>query len=254
MFKPLFIQLAHFPRRERKETMNLIEWNIRHGGSKRIPDIVNSIDQHHADLVVLTEYRSDYLADLKQGLKKIGLPHIITTNPLPKVNGILVASREPQTSLPSPLAPNGLEHRWLELSLPEIQARLLCVHIPTAGDKGGKLAFWNALNEYARDLRDERALIVGDFNTGLPIDAEGTPFVYSEKMAELLDIGWIDTWRQRYPDGKEYTWYSNANKGFRLDYAFASPKMKGAVREVSYSHRVREEGHSDHSMLVVRLE
>ena len=83
------------------------------------------------------------------------------------------------------------------------------------------------MNAYARDLRDERALIVGDFNTGLPIDAEGTPFVYSEKMAELLDIGWIDAWRQRNPEGKEYTWYSNANKGFRLDYAFASPKMNG---------------------------
>ena len=94
---------------------------------------------------------------------------------------------------------------------------------------------------------------MGDFNTGLPVDAEGTPFVYSEKMAELLDIGWIDTWRQRNPDGREYTWYSNANKGFRLDYAFASPKMIGAVKGVSHSHREREEGISDHSMLAVSI-
>jgi exodeoxyribonuclease III len=141
----------------------------------------------------------------------------------------------------------------LELSLPDLQARLLCVHIPTAGDKSGKLSFWNALNEYARDLRDVRALIVGDFNTGLPVDAEGTPFIYSEKMAELLDIGWIDAWRQRYLTGKEYTWFSNANKGFRLDYAFTSPMMDGALMDVYHSHREREEGHSDHSMLVVTL-
>jgi exodeoxyribonuclease-3 len=46
---------------------------------------------------------------------------------------------------------------------------------------------------------------VGDFNTGLPIEAEGTPFVYSEKMAELQDIGWIDVWRLRNPEGKEYS-------------------------------------------------
>jgi exonuclease III len=73
-------------------------------------------------------------------------------------------------------------------------------------------------------------------------------------MAELLDIGWSDTWRQRNSDGKEYTWYSNANKGFRLDYAFAPPKMNRSVKEVYHSHGEREEGYSDHSMLVVTLE
>ncbi len=62
------------------------------------PPIIDSLAHHNPDLVVLTEYRSDYLADLEQGLKKIGLPHVITTNPLPKVNGILVASREPLPS------------------------------------------------------------------------------------------------------------------------------------------------------------
>ena len=64
--------------------MNLIEWNIRHGGSKRIPGIIESLAHHDPDLVILTEFHSEYQAELEQGLKKIGLPHIITTNPFPR--------------------------------------------------------------------------------------------------------------------------------------------------------------------------
>jgi hypothetical protein len=42
---------------ENKISMKLIEWNIRHGGSKRIPGIIESLAHHNPDIVILTEYR-----------------------------------------------------------------------------------------------------------------------------------------------------------------------------------------------------
>lgn len=38
-------------------TVRLLVWNIRHGGGERIPRILDTLDRHQPDVVVLTEYR-----------------------------------------------------------------------------------------------------------------------------------------------------------------------------------------------------
>ena len=39
-------------------------------------------------------------------------------------------------------------------------------------------------------------------------------------MAHFMDsmdaIGFRDLWRHRYPDGREFTWYSHRGNGFRI--------------------------------------
>ena len=68
-------------------------------------------------------------------------------------------------------------------------------------------------------------------------------------------MGWVDAWRDRNPEGREFTWFSPRpdQNGFRLDHAFLSPTLASRLRDVRYDHSTRESHASDHSALVVDL-
>jgi exodeoxyribonuclease III len=60
---------------------------------------------------------------------------------------------------------------------------------------------------------EEPSMIAGDFNTGLPFEDEmGNTFACSGAFRRLLETGWIDAWRCRHPDAREYTWFSRAGE------------------------------------------
>lgn len=75
------------------------------------------------------------------------------------------------------------------------------------------------------------SLIIGDFNTGLPVDGEGTPFECEDSFARLLTMGWHDAWRLKNGSHREFSWYSHAKRrnGFRLDHALVSDPLRDRV-------------------------
>lgn len=78
-----------------------------------------------------------------------------------------------------------------------------------------------------------------------------------EKMTELLDAGFIDSFRYFYPDKTgAYTWWSYLNKvrerniGWRIDYFLVSERLKGAlVKAEIHSHVMG----SDHCPVLLEL-
>ncbi len=59
-----------------------------------------------------------------------------------------------------------------------------------------------------------------------------------EKMTTLLDSGFIDTFRYKYPDAKDaYTWWSymfkarEKNVGWRIDYFLASRRLEDRIED-----------------------
>lgn len=234
--------------------IKIIEWNIKHGGSvERIPKILDSILKHDADVVVISEFRSSRQDHLVNGLAAGGYSNYISSDPGPGKNGIFIASKVKLRHIPTSYIHEEAKQRWLEIEIEELNCRLLCLHVPGAGDAWGKEPFWRAVLEYAKDNLEGRSMMIGDFNTGLGLDTQGTPFVLSECMESLLDMGWVDVWRTMNPGVRDYTWYSSAGNGFRLDYLFASPSILNEVREVGHSHEEREKGFSDHSLLFATI-
>lgn len=238
--------------------MRILTWNIRHGGSaKGYSDIVRSCHAHDPDIIVLTEYRLGKGAELK---KSIGdsWPHIITPMAAPSENTILIASRRAIHETKECSYPPVARHRWLEVVDERTGSRLLGVHIPGANDKWDKKDFWAKVVGYAKLMKSTSCMIIGDFNTGLAIDAEGAPFACPEYIEMLCDLGWIDAWRSKNGDKREFSWYSRkrdgSGNGFRLDYVFLSPVLAAALIGAKHSQAEREQGISDHSILIVDLD
>ncbi len=245
----------------------IITWNIRQGGGSKLPEIVEALARHDADIVVLTEYQGSSHNVLERFFEDKGYVYA-DTNPEERQNGLLVACRHP-FELIADTEDAEDRQRWMAIRIPQLELQVLAVHIPGSDDhkfvQGSgvsgsyrKKQFWERLNAHASAHVGDNLLIAGDFNTGLKIDAEGVPFKLSSCMRELINFGYQDAWRATHGEAREYTWYSQTKidgvtqdkNGFRLDYVFASPTMALRLLDCKHSHVERTARISDHSMLI----
>ena len=79
-------------------------------------------------------------------------------------------------------------------------------------------------------------------------------------MGQVLNQqGWVDTYRQLYPEatGEAYTWWSNRgqawanNVGWRIDYQLATPDLQARIKAASV---YKDSRFSDHAPLTVDYE
>lgn len=70
-----------------------------------------------------------------------------------------------------------------------------------------------------------------------------------EKMTDLLDSGFVDVYRNLYPTGTEYTWWSyrmNArekNVGWRIDYFIVSERFMKKVKDIKIHNEIYGSDH-----------
>jgi len=124
-----------------------------------------------------------------------------------------------------------------------------------------KLDFYATLLKLCDDLHktDENIIITGDFNTAhMPIDLKNpksnektSGFLPEERewVSKFLDHGFVDIYRQLYPDRVQYTWWtyiSNArqrNVGWRLDYFLISKALVPRVKDVIIHNEIYGSDH-----------
>jgi exonuclease III len=117
-----------------------------------------------------------------------------------------------------------------------------------------KVPYWQTLVDACATRAMGDALAIGDFNTCRAyVDEPGAIDATARFMDSMDTIGFRDLWRHRYPDGREFSWYSHRGNGFRIDHAFLSPSLARRAGTVRYSHQERLAGLSDHSVLLLDL-
>jgi exodeoxyribonuclease III len=230
--------------------VRLFAWNIRQGGGTRLLAIIEAILRHDADVLVLSEYRGgDAALRLKEALERSGYRHLTSPVPPPGKTGVLIAARRRFRA-----------HAILEPALPE-PYRLVHVEIGKLSLCGvympnllAKVPYWEAVVASLVTRLDGHALAIGDFNTCRAyVDEPGAIDRCAYFMDRVAELGFCDLWRHRYPDGREFSWYSHRGNGFRIDHAFLSPALAKRAKAIRYSHDERLSGLSDHSPLILDL-
>ncbi len=236
--------------------MKILSWNILQGGGRRAGDIVKTIAAHAPDIVTLQEFRrGSGEAEITAGLKKAGLKFIHIPYTDGKENTILVASKYGFDAGPFLSEPHNPLH-MLEAYFSEealgFELSLIAVHFP---QKKAQVPLFEALKTDSPSLLKMNALIIGDMNCGIPlIDSDSKSFYATHYYQDLLQVGWIDSWRSRHVDAREFTWTSNrTDNRFRYDQILASPDMDARFKTVSYDHTPRIEKYSDHSLIIADI-
>lgn len=244
--------------------LSLLSWNIR--ASQTAAQIAHLTEQKNVDVLVLTEYRQLMRDDrLSAALAEAGWMYQHTPVKVPKVRGVLIASKHP-LQLP-PLDTNfhfgslitELSPYIARVLLPDHNITLIGIYMPYA-DGPAKETLWASLNSYARANPSGRYIITGDVNSCVEGETEGLSLYTPRPLKEIRALT-IDAWgemarRKGFPDRERYTWYSNTKygqSGIRLDYAFLSPSLHEHLSAARHDHAVRLQGLSDHSALYVDL-
>ena len=236
------------------QNISLATWNIQSGGGKRIPQIADRLRTLAPDCLLISEYRSVPGIKLREALAVDETIVLQDSLPPPKQNGLLFSSPHRFQVLTDQGATPKSSHRWLPAIFPTLGLQVLGVHVPNQGEHWDKDDFWQHLLLFAAEHSGSRVAILGDFNTGLSEDTEGTPFYLEHCFQMLLDLGWVDCWRRCNEKTREYSWLSRQKKnGFRLDHCFLSPPLSPCLASAYFDHDVRSHGLSDHSLLVVEL-
>lgn len=162
-------------------------------------------------------------------------------------NGVAILSRFPIVKVSDSLV-NDDEARYIEgtVEFPGKRIRLISIYVPNAQSPDSprfeyKMQFHDALTRRITEYlshANEILLLGGDINAAPEnidvydhVKLDGcTGFHIKErnKLRELLNIGMFDTFRMKYPDKQEFSWWDyrggglQKNEGMRIDHILTS--------------------------------
>lgn len=230
--------------------MRFISWNVnglRAVVKKGFEDIFWSLD---ADFVCLQETK------LQEGQISLDLPGYESYWCYAEkkgYSGTAIFTRHTPVSVSYNLGVPGHDSEGRVITLEYADFYLVCVYTPNSQDGLRRLDYrmsWeDDFREYLCKLDKQKPVIVcGDMNVAHEeIDLKnpatnhlnpGFSDEEREKFTELLDAGFIDTFRSLYPDRADaYSWWSyraaarQRNVGWRIDYFVVSERLRGNIKD-----------------------
>lgn len=251
--------------------MNLISWNVNGLRACLGKGFLDFFTQMDADLFAIQETK------MQQGQAQLQLPDGYREywNSADKkgYSGTAIFAKKEPLSVTYGIGIDAHDHEGRVITLEYPDFTFVNVYTPNSQRELTRLDY---RMEWERDFRaylqtlDARGPVVvcGDMNVAhREIDLKNpktntqnagfTP-QEREQMTQLLEAGFVDSFRHLYPDRTDaYTWWSymfqarSRNVGWRIDYFLVSDRMKGRVRDSVIHDQVPG---SDHCPIQLLLE
>ena len=230
--------------------MRFISWNVNGLRACVGKDFRESFDALDADVFCLQETK------LQEGQIDLELPgyHAYWNYAEKKgYSGTAVFSKTEPLSVTYGIGVEEHDHEGRVITCEYDDFYFVCVYVPNSQDGLKRLDYrmrWeDDFRSYLCGLKEKKGVIVtGDMNVAhQEIDLKNPSsnhhnagFTDEErgKLSELLEAGFVDSFRFLYPDVTEaYSWWSyrfnarSRNAGWRIDYFLVSEDMKDRIRE-----------------------
>jgi exodeoxyribonuclease-3 len=256
--------------------MLLATWNVN-GIRARLDFVLHWLRARQPDVVGLQELKVTDEQFPRAEIESAG--YRVATHGQKAWNGVAILSRTPaeitQTGLP------GQEDFGARLLTADVGGvSFTTIYCPNGkgvehADFPRKLAWLDALAAHFDSVHDagKPAVLCGDFNIcPAPLDSwneqklSGTIFHTDEERARyrrLLEWGFHDTFREKHPDVREFSWWDyrggsfHRGLGLRIDFVLASRALMDRVRavQIDREYRKKQEGMtpSDHAPVMVEV-
>jgi exonuclease III len=237
--------------------MRLLAWNLNHRAARRrVPNWVSAAIQVHApDIAILTEYVEgpDHAKFLNE-LRTQGLGEISMSGQIGRENQVLICSRKAHDrgALVAPLIHSSVPPNTLHIVFKDTGLHVVGFRMPafSGPDRRLKRATWDWLLQAAATLKNEVAVIAGDFNTAVG----DSPARCGDRLDLLTTSGWLHV---RPVSG--WSWRHKSSGSERsIDHAFLTPAITSRGADYSWQFRdldpeaaQEKVGIPDHAILTV---
>ena len=253
--------------------MKIISWNINGIRAITKKDFFDDISKMDPDILCLQETKAQD-GEVEQALSKMTDYHQYYNSAHRKgYSGVAILSKTEPISITYDM---GIEEHDTEgrVQCAEFDGfYLVNVYVPNSGEKLVRLDYrqkWDTdFREYLENLQEIKPVILcGDLNVAhQAIDLKNDKANYNkvagytqieiDGMDNLLNTGFVDSFRHFYPDKVAYTYWSyrfkarERNSGWRLDYFIVSDSLVEKINKVEI---LSEYYGSDHCPIQLEFE
>lgn len=245
--------------------MRIISWNVNGLRAAVQKDFVKSMKPLEADVICLQETKAQP-EEVEKALENLNGYHVYANSASRKgyASTAILTKNKPLTVTPDMNIPeHDDEGRIITCEFDPFY--LVTAYVPNSGRGLVRLEYrqkWDAdFLQFLKKLEEKKPVIIcGDLNVAhQPIDlanpksnfnkTAGYTQVEIDGFSQLVQNGFVDIFRHRYPDMVKYSWWSymfNArtkNVGWRIDYFIISETLIDSVKEVQILNEITGSDH-----------